>query len=38
MTTAARVREMLSALTDPEIPVLTLEDLGILRDAVSYTI
>lgn len=44
MTTAARVREMLSALTDPEIPVLTLEDLGILRDvsvdggAVTVTI
>ncbi|MEY3050269.1 MAG: phenylacetate-CoA oxygenase subunit PaaJ [Bacteroidota bacterium] len=27
-----RIREALSALTDPEIPVLTLEDLGVLRD------
>jgi ring-1,2-phenylacetyl-CoA epoxidase subunit PaaD len=26
-----RVRALLSALTDPEIPVLTLEDLGIIR-------
>jgi ring-1,2-phenylacetyl-CoA epoxidase subunit PaaD len=32
VTTAAEVREVLSGLTDPEIPVLTLEDLGILRD------
>ena len=28
----ARVRELLSEVTDPEIPVLTLEDLGVLRD------
>ena len=27
-----RIRQALSALTDPEIPVLTLEDLGVLRD------
>lgn len=28
----ARVREWLSEVTDPEIPVLTIEDLGMLRD------
>lgn len=27
----ARVRALLSELTDPEIPILTLEDLGIIR-------
>ncbi len=27
-----RIRQALSALTDPEIPVLTLEDLGVLRE------
>ncbi len=32
MTTAARVREVLAAVTDPEIPVVTIADLGILRD------
>ena len=32
MTTEARVREVLSAVTDPEIPVITIEDLGVLRD------
>lgn len=32
MTTAQEVRDVLSGLTDPEIPVLTLADLGILRD------
>ena len=32
MTTAEEVREVLSGLTDPEIPVLTIADLGILRD------
>ncbi len=32
MTTAAEVREALRAVTDPEIPVLTIEDLGVLRD------
>lgn len=29
---AAAVRAALSAVTDPEIPVVTIEDLGILRD------
>ena len=29
---ADRVRELLAGLTDPEIPVLTLDDLGIVRD------
>ena len=44
VTTAAQVREVLSSVTDPEIPVLTIEDLGILRDvavdgtAVTVTI
>ena len=28
----ARVREMLDGVTDPEIPVLTIHDIGILRD------
>lgn len=32
MVTEARVREALSAVADPEMPVLTLTDLGILRD------
>lgn len=32
VTTAAQVREVLAAVTDPEIPVLTIEDLGVLRD------
>ena len=32
MTTVAEVREVLSQVTDPEIPVITIEDLGILRD------
>lgn len=32
MSTAALVREALATVTDPEIPVLTIEDLGILRD------
>ena len=27
-----QVREVLAAVTDPEIPVITIEDLGILRD------
>lgn len=27
-----RIREWLAEVTDPEIPVLTIEDLGILRD------
>ena len=31
-TTATEVRAVLSAVTDPEIPVITIEDLGILRD------
>ena len=30
--TAERAREALSTVTDPEIPVITIEDLGILRD------
>jgi ring-1,2-phenylacetyl-CoA epoxidase subunit PaaD len=32
--TADRVREALVAVPDPEIPVLTIGDLGILRDVV----
>lgn len=32
MVTEARVREALTAVVDPEMPVLTLDDLGILRD------
>lgn len=32
--TAAQVREVLATVTDPEIPVLTIADLGILRDVV----
>ena len=28
----ARIRQLLSAVTDPEVPALTIEDLGILRD------
>lgn len=30
--TAAAVREVLAQVHDPEIPVITIEDLGILRD------
>ena len=30
--TAEHVRELLEAVVDPEIPVLTIEDLGVLRD------
>lgn len=30
--TAARAREVLARVVDPEIPVLTIEDMGILRD------
>lgn len=32
MTTAASVRAVLEQVTDPEIPVLTIADLGVLRD------
>ncbi len=32
MTTAAEVREVLAQVHDPEIPVITIEDLGVLRD------
>jgi len=32
VTTAAEVRAVLAEVTDPEIPVVTIEDLGILRD------
>jgi ring-1,2-phenylacetyl-CoA epoxidase subunit PaaD len=32
VTTATQVREVLSTVTDPEIPVITIADLGILRD------
>jgi ring-1,2-phenylacetyl-CoA epoxidase subunit PaaD len=32
VTTAAEVREVLAQVHDPEIPVITIEDLGILRD------
>ncbi|MBW3631350.1 MAG: DUF59 domain-containing protein, partial [Gemmatimonadetes bacterium] len=30
--TVEHVREVLAEVTDPEIPVITIEDLGILRD------
>ncbi|MGH3506248.1 MAG: 1,2-phenylacetyl-CoA epoxidase subunit PaaD [Nocardioidaceae bacterium] len=30
--TPTRVREVVAAVLDPEVPVLTIEDLGILRD------
>ncbi|MCW2598331.1 MAG: paaJ [Frankiales bacterium] len=32
MTTVAEVREVLAQVADPEIPVVTIADLGILRD------
>jgi ring-1,2-phenylacetyl-CoA epoxidase subunit PaaD len=32
VTSAAAVREVLGQVHDPEIPVITIEDLGILRD------
>ena len=32
MTTVAEVRDVLASVHDPEIPVLTIEDLGVLRD------
>ncbi len=32
MTTATDLRAALAEVTDPEIPVLTIEDLGVLRD------
>jgi ring-1,2-phenylacetyl-CoA epoxidase subunit PaaD len=32
VTTAAQVREVLATVHDPEIPVITIEDLGVLRD------
>ena len=31
-STAQQVREVLATVADPEIPVITIEDLGILRD------
>ena len=32
MTTVEQVRAVLALVHDPEIPVLTIEDLGVLRD------
>jgi ring-1,2-phenylacetyl-CoA epoxidase subunit PaaD len=32
VTTATELREVLAQVHDPEIPVITIEDLGILRD------
>lgn len=32
MVSAARARELVAAVLDPEIPVLTIDELGILRD------
>lgn len=32
LDTATRAREIAACVTDPEIPVLTIEDLGVLRD------
>ena len=34
-TTAQRAWEVVAAVTDPEVPVLTIEDLGILRDVAT---
>nr|WP_156378972.1 1,2-phenylacetyl-CoA epoxidase subunit PaaD [Microbacterium sp. Root61] len=33
-TAATRVWEIVAAVPDPEVPVLTIEDLGVLRDVV----
>ena len=35
MTRAERLRELVAAVPDPEIPVLTVGDLGILRDVAD---
>ena len=35
VTVATDVRKTVSAVVDPEIPVLTIEDLGILRDVAE---
>lgn len=32
VTTATSAREVVARVTDPELPVLTIEDLGVLRD------
>lgn len=32
MRVEGQIREILSTVTDPEIPVLTIEDLGVIRD------
>ncbi len=32
MTAVDEVRDVLAGVTDPEIPVITIEDLGVLRD------
>ncbi|MDR7112399.1 ring-1,2-phenylacetyl-CoA epoxidase subunit PaaD [Microbacterium trichothecenolyticum] len=32
--TAERAREVVASVLDPEVPVLTIEDLGVLRDVV----
>jgi ring-1,2-phenylacetyl-CoA epoxidase subunit PaaD len=36
VTTAEQVREVLAHVHDPEIPVITIEDLGILRDVTVH--
>lgn len=35
VTATAELRELLDAVVDPEIPVLTIADLGILRDVTT---
>ncbi len=35
-TSTHSVREVLDRVTDPEIPVLTIADLGILRDVIEH--
>jgi ring-1,2-phenylacetyl-CoA epoxidase subunit PaaD len=32
MVTAAQVREVVATVPDPELPVITIDDLGVLRD------
>lgn len=36
-TAAARVWDIAAQVLDPEVPVLTIEDLGVLRDAIVTT-
>ena len=36
MTTTAEIKGILEAVTDPEIPVLTIGDMGIIRDIIIH--